>query len=83
MASPEAVVSTAAGGFLVVATTTLIQRLYTSHTAAGRAQALEELYNTVERRHLYFVKKVLPQLQEANRMKEFPDVDGASMNLVA
>lgn len=79
--SPMEVVNSTTGGLLVLATTTLV-RFYSNRTAAVRGEALEELYNKVEKRHQRFVDKILPRLEEANRMEaSFAAAVAASRNL--
>jgi len=67
---PVSVVNNAASGLVMIATTTLVQHIYTSRTAKGRAQALEELYRKLQDRHQHFVNTILPQLPKTKRQQE-------------
>ena len=59
--------SHAVGTFLsLVATTTLVKRVY-GKSAAGRVEALEELYKMVQGRHEQFVREILPRLTELGK----------------
>jgi len=80
--STQAVLGNAAGGFLYLITTTLVQRFHSSQTAAGRAQAVSELYEALVKRHKEFSENIFPLLPKEKQMT-FANLDNETKTLIA